>query len=77
MTDSRQMHVNKSSFNERHLALLGCIKNIATVSVQLQQQEAELPKRQYPESDQCIIIKQTLSKKDGVSHKPYWIKQAC
>lgn len=45
MTDSRQMHVNKSSFNERPLALLGCIKNIATVSVQLQQQEAELPKR--------------------------------
>ncbi|EOB00192.1 hypothetical protein Anapl_03478 [Anas platyrhynchos] len=45
MTDSRQMHVNKSSFNERHLALLGCIKNIATVSVSLQQQEAELPKR--------------------------------
>lgn len=45
MTDSRQMHENKSSFNERHLALLGCIKNIATVSVQLQQQEAELPKR--------------------------------
>lgn len=45
MTDSRQMHVNKSSFNERHLALLGYIKNIATVSVSLQQQEAELPKR--------------------------------
>lgn len=45
MADSRHMHVNKSSFNERHLALLGCIKNIATVSVQLQQQEAELPKR--------------------------------
>lgn len=45
MTDSRQMHVNKSSFNERHLALLGCIKHLATVSVQLQQQEAELPKR--------------------------------
>lgn len=45
VTDSRQMHVNKSSSNEWHLALLGCIKNIATVSVQLQQQEAELPKR--------------------------------
>lgn len=45
MTDSRQMHVDKSSFNERHLALLGCIKIIATVSVQLQQQEAELPRR--------------------------------
>lgn len=57
MTDSRQAHVNKSSFNERYWALLGCIKNIATVSAQLQQQEAELPKRWYPEAGQGIVTK--------------------